>query len=142
MRGAGDSGINGGPSGDLHIIISVRPHPIFERDGYNVFCTIPITFTEAALGAEIIVPTLDGKVKFTIHEGTQPGDEFKLKGKGIQRLHGSGRGDQFVKINIEVPRNLSKQSKEALKHFESLADNENYKERTGFFERLKKYFNE
>ena len=142
MRGAGDSGVNGGPSGDLHIIVSVRPHPIFEREGYNVFCTIPITFTEAALGAEIIVPTLDGKVKFTIHEGTQPGDEFKLKGKGITKLNGNGRGDQYVKVNIEVPRNLSKQSKEALKNFESLANNENYKERTGFFERLKKYFNE
>lgn len=142
IRGAGDSGVNGGPAGDLHIIVSVRPHPIFERDGYNVFCTIPITFTEAALGAEIVVPTLDGKVKFTIHEGTQPGDEFKLKGKGIQRLNGSGRGDQYVKVNIEVPRNLSKQSKEALRQFESLADKSNYKERTGFFERLKKYFNE
>lgn len=142
VRGAGDSGINGGPAGDLRIIVSVRPHPIFERDGFDVYCTIPITFTEAALGAEIIVPTLDGKVKFNIHEGTQPGDEFKLSGKGIQRLNARGRGDQYVKINIEVPRNLSKESKEALKNFEALADKENYKERTSFFERLKKYFNE
>ena len=142
VRGAGDSGINGGPSGDLHIIISVRPHPIFEREGYNVFCSIPITFSEAALGAEIIVPTLDGKVKFAIHEGTQPGDEFKLKGKGIQRLNGVGRGDQYVKVILEVPKNLSKQSKEALKQFESLQDKKNYKERNGFFEKLKKYFNE
>ena len=142
IRGAGDSGVNGGASGDLHIIISVRPHPIFERAGYNVFCSIPVTFTEAALGAEIVVPTLDGKVKFTIHEGTQPGDEFKLKGKGIQRLNGSGKGDQYVKIILEVPKNLSKQSKEALKKFDELSDKNNYKQRSGFVEKIKKYFND
>ncbi len=142
IRGAGDSGVNGGPAGDLHINISVRPHPIFERNGYDVYCSIPVTFVEAALGAEITVPTLDGKVKFTIHEGTQPGDEFKLRGKGIQRLNSSGRGDEYVKVVLEVPKNLSKESKEALKNFDKLSNKENYKQRTGFFEKLKNYFNE
>ncbi len=142
VRGEGDAGINGGPNGNLRIEISVRPHPIFERDGYDVYCTIPITFAEAALGAKIVVPTLDGKVEFSIHEGTQPGEKFKLKGKGIRKLNGSGRGDQYVIINLEVPRNLSKQSKEALKKFDELSDNNNYQERSGFFDRLKKYFNE
>ena len=94
------------------------------------------------MGAEIVVPTLDGKVKFTIHEGTQPGDEFKLKGKGIQRLNGSGKGDQYVKIILEVPKNLSKQSKEALKKFDELSDKNNYKQRSGFVEKIKKYFND
>ena len=96
LRGGGDAGVNGGPAGDLRINVNVRPHPIFERRGYDVYCEIPITFAQAALGDEIVVPTLDGKVKFTIHEGTQPGDEFKLRGKGIQRLNYSGKGDEYV----------------------------------------------
>ena len=126
LRGGGDAGANGGPSGDLRINVNVRPHPIFERNGFDVYCEIPITFTQAALGDEIIVPTLDGKVKFTIHEGTQPGDEFKLKGKGIQRLHYSGKGDQYVRIAVEVPKDLSKSQKEALKEFDKVCEDKNY----------------
>lgn len=140
IRGAGDSGINGGPSGDLRVNVNVRPHPIFERDGYDVYCEIPITFTQAVLGAEITVPTLDGKVKFTIHEGTQPGDEFKLKGKGIQRLRYSGRGDQYVKIIVEVPKDLSKSQKEKLKEFDSLVDEKNYNKRKSFMDKVKDFF--
>ncbi len=140
IRGAGDSGVNGGPSGDLQINVNVRPHPIFERDGYDVYCEIPITFTQAALGAEITVPTLDGKVKFTIHEGTQPGDEFKLKGKGIQRLRYSGRGDQYVKITVEVPKDLSKAQKEKLKEFDNVTDDKNYNKRKSFMDKVKDFF--
>ncbi len=140
VRGGGDAGVNGGPDGDLHINITVRPHPIFERDGYDVFCEIPITFIQAALGDEITVPTLDGKVKFTIHEGTQPGDEFKLKGKGIQRLRYSGRGDQYVKISVEVPKNLSKEQKEHLKGFEKLSNDKNYKKKRSFTDKIKELF--
>ncbi len=140
VRGGGDSGINGGPSGDLRINVNVRPHPIFERDGYDIYCEIPITFTQAALGAEITVPTLDGKVKFTIHEGTQPGDEFKLKGKGVQRLNYSGKGDQYVKIVVEVPKDLSKTQKEALKQFDSVTDDKNYKKQKSFMDKLKDFF--
>ena len=140
LRGAGDSGVNGGPSGDLRINVNVRPHPIFERNGYDVYCEIPITFTQAALGAEITVPTLDGKVKFTIHEGTQPGDEFKLRGKGIQRLRYSGRGDQYVKITVEVPKNLSKAQKEKLKEFDGATDDKNYNKRKSFMDKVKDFF--
>ncbi len=140
LRGKGDSGVNGGPSGDLRINVNVRPHPIFQRSGYDVFCEIPITFTEAALGADITVPTLDGKVKFTIHEGTQPGDEFKLKGKGIQRLNYSGKGDQYVKIVVEIPKNLSREQKEILKNFQSTQSEKNYKTQKSFMDKIKDFF--
>ncbi len=140
LRGGGDSGVNGGPTGDLRVNVNVRPHPVFERDGFDVFCEIPITFAQAALGAEITVPTLDGKVKFTIHDGTQPGDEFKLRGKGIQRLNYSGRGDQYVKVVLEVPKNLSSKQKELIKEFDKSTNDDNYKKRKGFFEKLKDMF--
>ena len=140
VRGLGDAGINGGPSGDLRLEIAVRPHPIFEREGYNVYCEIPITFTQAALGAALTVPTLDGKVTFNIHEGTQPNDEFKLSGKGIQRLNGKGRGDQYVKVVLEVPKNLNKEQKELLKSFEDATNESNYKKRKSFLDKIKDLF--
>ena len=118
----------------------MRPHPIFERRGFDVYCDIPITFAQAALGAEITVPTLDGKVKFTIHEGTQPNDEFKLKGKGIQRLNYIGKGDQYVKIIVEVPRDLSKAQREKLKEFDSITDDKNYKSKKSFADKVKRFF--
>ena len=142
LRGGGDAGTNGGPSGDLRINVNVRPHPIFERKGYDVYCEIPITFTQAALGCEIVVPTLDGKVKFTVHEGTQPGDEFKLRGKGIQRLNYSGRGDEYVKITVEVPKELSKAQKDKLREFESVTDDKNYKKRKSFTDKVKEFFSD
>ena len=140
MRGGGDAGVNGGPSGDLRINIGIRPHPIFTREGFDVFCEIPITFTQAALGAEITVPTLDGKVKFQIHEGTQPGDEFKLRGKGIQRLNYVGKGDQYVKIVVEVPKDLSKAQKEKLREFDGVTNEKNYKKRKSFMDKVKDFF--
>lgn len=140
LRGGGDTGVNGGPAGDLHVNISVRPHPIFERDGFDIYCEIPVSFAQAALGAEITVPTLDGKVKFTIHEGTQPNDEFKLRGKGIQKLNYSGRGDQYVKIVVEIPKNLNNSQKELLKKFEDSTDDSCYKKRKGFFDKVKEFF--
>lgn len=140
LRGQGDAGSNGGPSGDLRITVNVRPHPIFERNGFDVFCEIPISLTQAALGAEIIVPTIDGKVKFTIHEGTQPNDEFKLKGKGIQRLNHYGRGDQYVRIVVEIPKDLSKSQKKKLQEFEEATDDNNYKSRRSFTDKLKDFF--
>ena len=120
--------------------VNVRPHPIFEREGFDVFCTIPLTFTQAALGAEVIVPTIDGKVKLTIPEGTQPGSEFKMRGKGIQRLNYNGRGDQYVTVTVEVPRNLSKKQKELLKDFEDESDDKNYTRKKSFTEKLKDFF--
>lgn len=140
VGGKGNAGVNGGPNGDLHIYISVRPHPIFERRGMDVWCEMPITFTQAALGADVVVPTLDGKVSYHVHEGTQPGDVFKLKGKGIQSLHGRGRGDQYVQVTVEVPKNLNKKQKELLTELDSASDEKNYQKRRSFFSKLKDLF--
>lgn len=140
VRGQGDAGVNGGSNGDLRIEVTVRPHPIFERNGFDVYCEIPVTFVQAALGAEISVPTLDGKVKLKIHEGTQPGDEFKLTGKGIKRINGSGKGNQYVKISVEIPKNLSKEQKDILEKFDNATDEKNYKKQKSFFDKLKGMF--
>ena len=118
MRGKGNAGANNGPAGDLYISISVRPHEIFEREGTSVYIVQDISYAEAVLGADIEVPTLDGKVKLTIPEGTQPGAVFRLKGKGIPYLNGKGvRGDQFITVNIEVPKKLNNEQKELLRKF-------------------------
>lgn len=142
VGGRGNSGYNGGPSGDLHVYVNVKPHPVFERRGDDVWCNMPLTFAQAALGAEVIVPTLDGKVSYMVHEGTQPGDVFKLKGKGIQRLNGRGKGDQYVRVTVEVPRNLSSKQKNIIKEFENVTNEKNYAQRNSFFEKLKKMFND
>jgi len=139
VSGRGNAGTNGGPMGDLHVYVSVRPHAIFNRRGNDVWCEMPITFTQAALGADITVPTLDGKVSYHVHEGTQPGDVFKLKGKGIPSLHGRGRGDQYVQVTVEVPKNLSKRQKEILAEFDQNADEKNYQKRKSFFSKLKDF---
>ena len=117
LRGQGHAGVNGGPRGDLLITVSVRSHALFERDGSSILFDMPISFVQAALGAEVEVPTLDGKVKYTIPEGTQTGTTFRLRGKGIPYLNGSGRGDQFVTVTIETPKNLNKEQKELLRKF-------------------------
>ena len=138
FRGQGHAGKNGGPSGDLLITITVRPHELFRREGTSVLCEAPITFAQAVLGAELEIPTIDGKVKYDLPEGTQSGTTFRLKGKGIPELNGRGRGDQYVTVYIETPRNLNREQKEALKKFaESVGDN-NYEERKKFFKKFKK----
>lgn len=140
VRGQGDAGTNGGPAGDLNVTASVRPDPLFDRDGYDVWCEIPLTFTQAVLGCEVTVPTIDGKVKYNVQEGTQPGTTFRLRGKGIPYVNGRGKGDQYVKVNIEVPRNLSSKQKEKLKEFDTLtSDNMNYEKRKNFFDKLKDF---
>lgn len=142
VTGQGNAGANGGPAGDLHVYISVRPHAIFNRRGNDVWCDMPITFIQAALGAEITVPTLDGKVSYHVHEGTQPGDVFKLKGKGIQSLRGRAKGDQYVQIVVEIPKNLSKKQKEILKEFDNIGEEKNYQKRKNFFGKIKDIFEE
>jgi molecular chaperone DnaJ len=142
VSGKGNAGSNGGPAGDLKLYVTVRPHPLFERRGNDIWCEMPITFTQAALGAEITVPTLDGKVSYRVREGTQPGDIFKLKGKGVPSLQGIGRGDQFVKMNVEVPKNLSKKQKELLQQFDSTEEEKNYQKRKTFFSKIKDIFDE
>ena len=117
IRGQGNSGKNGGPAGDLLITITVRPHELFRREGTSVLCEAPITFSQAVLGAELEIPTIDGKVKYNLPEGTQSGTTFRLKGKGIPSLNGRGRGDQYVTVYIETPRNLNKEQKDAMRRF-------------------------
>ncbi len=117
IGGHGDAGYNGGPAGDLHVYVTVR-------------------------GTEVTVPTLDGKVKYTIHEGTQPNDIFKLKGRGIPRLGGRGKGDQYVRIVVEIPKNLNAKQKDLIRDFDKSASDKNYAKRKSFFEKLKKFFNE
>ena len=134
----GNDGRNGGGAGDLIIQVMVKGHKIFERDGYNIYCDVPITVAEATLGAEIQVPTLDGKVSFTIPEGTQSGTTFCVRGKGIQQLNGRGRGDLLVTVEIEVPKGLGKKQKEALEKFGELCEEKHHGKKASFFAKLKK----
>ena len=138
LRGQGHAGRNGGPSGDLLITVMVRPHEIFRREGTAVFCEAPITFTQAVLGAELEIPTIDGKVKYTIPEGTQTGTVFRLKGKGIPVLNGRGRGDQYVTVTIETPQGLNKTQKEALRKFSETLGENNYQKQKSFFKKFHK----
>lgn len=114
-RGQGNKGVNGGPAGDLRVVVNVRPHPIFEREGYNVWVEMHITYPEAVLGCELEVPTLDGKVRYNVPAGTQSGDIFKLRNKGIQTLNNRGRGDELVKVIVDVPKNPTAKQKETIK---------------------------
>ncbi|MBQ3703750.1 MAG: molecular chaperone DnaJ [Oscillospiraceae bacterium] len=137
--GGGNAGVNGGPAGDLLVTVIVRPHPRFERDGNSVLLNQEISFAQAALGAEVEVPTIDGKVKLTIPEGTQPGYTFRLRGKGIPNLRGSGRGDQFVTVSVKVPKNLTGSQKELLRQFAaSMGEYDNDAGRSNIFGRKKK----
>ena len=140
LSGQGDCGINGGPAGDLLLNISVRNHPLFNREGYDIHCDIPVTYMDAVLCAEITVPTIDGDVKYNIAEGTQNGTVFRLKGKGIKKVNRAERGNQYVKIYVEVPKNLTKKQKDLLREFEASLSEKNYAKRQSFFEKLKSKF--
>ncbi len=143
-RGLGNAGTKGGPSGDLLVTVRLKRHEVFSRRGNDVFCTIPITFVQATLGADVPVPILDedkkytlGKMMYTIPEGTQPGTEFRLKGKGIPSVRSGIRGDMILTVNVEVPKNLSKEQKEALEYFAKVSNENNYKQHKNFFEKMK-----
>lgn len=143
VRGGGNAGANGGPAGDLRVNINVRPHPFFERDGFDVWCEFPVTFAQAALGDTLYIPTLDGKVKYELPAGTQPGEVFRFRGRGIQQLSSSRKGDQYVKIIVEVPKNLNQRQKDMLKEFNnSLPDKpkNNIDDGTTIGEEKKKFF--
>ena len=137
LRGQGHAGKNGGPKGDLLLTVLIRPHELFRREGTAVFCEAPITFAQAVLGAELEIPTIDGKVKYAIPEGTQSGTVFRLKGKGIPVLNGRGRGDQYVTVSIETPKGLNKEQKEALRKFSETLGENNYEKRKSFFGKKK-----
>ena len=117
LRGQGGAGKNGGPAGDLLISVTVRPHEFFKRDGTSVYLEHPVTFLQATLGAELEIPTIDGKVKWSLPAGTQPGTTFRLRGKGIPSVNGRGRGDQYVTVNVQVPTGLTHEQKEALRAY-------------------------
>ena len=140
LRGMGDAGANGGPAGDVIVMVTVRPSEVFQRDGYDVWVTVPITYSQAVLGDSITVPSIDGKVEYTVPEGTQSGTTFRLRGKGIQYLNGRGRGDMYVKCEVEIPKKLNKAQRDALKKFEGTLKEENYEKRKGFFKKLKDMF--
>lgn len=137
LSGQGEAGERGGPSGDLLITVRVRPHQMFERSGNDVYLTMPVTFVQAALGATLTVPTLDGVVEYDIPEGTQSGTRFRLRGKGIPFIRGKNRGDQYVTVEVEVPKNLSQRQKEILREFD---EEKNYKKKKSFAEKMKELF--
>ncbi len=138
--GNGEAGLRGGPAGDLYVILHVKPHEIFQRDGDELLCEVPVSFVQAALGAEIQVPALDGKTTIKIPAGTQPGAMFRLKGKGIKSLQGHGFGDLHVRINVEVPTHLSAAQKAKLQEFADLCTGPESPLSRSFFEKAKDLF--
>ncbi len=141
LAGEGEAGLRGGPSGDLYIFLSVKPHAFFQREGADLFCTVPISMTTAALGGKFEISTMDGtKSRVTVAEGTQQGREMRLKGKGMPLLRSSQFGDLYVRIAIETPQNLTKRQRELLTEFQALSSQENNPESSGFFSRMKGFF--
>lgn len=140
VSGAGDCGVNGGPNGDLNVTVYVKTDKMFERDGFDVWTEVPITYAQATLGAEITVPTIDGKVKYTLPAGTQTNTVFRLKGKGIKKLNRSDYGDHYVRVVVEIPKNLTKEQEHKLREFDKSLGEKNYQKRETFFSKLKDMF--
>ena len=141
LAGEGEAGLRGGPSGDLYIFLSVRPHEFFQRDGADLYCTVPISMTTAALGGQFDVVTLDGaKTRVKVPDGTQAGRQFRLKSKGMPVLRSSQMGDLYIQISIETPQKLSKRQRELLEEFEQLSSRENNPESSGFFSKMRQFF--
>ncbi|MBR3837176.1 MAG: molecular chaperone DnaJ [Clostridia bacterium] len=140
LRGQGHAGRRGGSPGDLVVEISIRPHPVFVRRGQDVFCEVPISYAEAALGGEITIPTLEGKESYRIPEGTQSGTQFTLKGRGIQSVRGGRKGNLYFTVQVEIPKNLSSRQKELLRQFEESCNNTNMSGKNSFAEKLKNLF--
>ncbi len=141
LSGEGEAGLRGGPPGDLYIFLSVKPHEFYQRDGADLYCSVPISMTTAALGGKFDVTTLDGtKSRVTVPEGTQAGKQFRLKGKGMPVLRSSQTGDLYIQIQIETPQKLTKRQRELLHEFEQISSKENNPHSTGFFSRMKDFF--
>jgi molecular chaperone DnaJ len=141
VAGQGEAGINGGPPGDLYIVFRVEPHEFFERDGDDIYCEIPLTFAQAALGDEIEVPTLHGKVKLKIPAGTQTGTKFRLKGKGVPNVRGYGQGDQHIIVRVVTPTKLTEKQKQLLREFDRLGgQSAQHGAQDSFFDKMKKAF--
>ncbi len=140
LSGEGEAGIMGGPSGDLYVVISVRPHALFEREGPDLHCRVPVTMVQAALGADIEVPTLEGKVSLRVPEGVQSGKVMRLRGKGLPTLRSSARGDQLLHLFVETPTKLTRRQREILEQFDEGADDRAHPEHKGFLEKLRELF--
>jgi molecular chaperone DnaJ len=141
VAGQGEPGINGGPPGDLYIVFHVKPHEFFVRDGDDIYCEMPITFAQAALGAEIEVPTLYGKVKLKIPAGTQTGTKFRLRGKGVPNVHGYGQGDQHIEVRVITPTKLTEKQKQLLREFAEISEQNTLNDQDdSFFSKVKRAF--
>ncbi|WP_037290023.1 molecular chaperone DnaJ [Saccharibacillus sacchari] len=140
MTGEGDGGLRGGPAGDLYIVIRVKADEFFDREGDDIYCEVPLTFAQAALGDEIEIPTLTEKVKLKIPAGTQTGTYFRLRGKGVPRLRGTGQGDQHVKVVIITPSKLTDEQKDLLRQFSGLSGEQTHEQEQSFFDRMKRAF--
>ena len=142
VRGEGDAGEPGAPRGDLFVDIRVKPHDIFQREGDDILCEVPIGFAQAALGAEVEVPTLDGKARVHVPRGTQSGRMFRLANQGMPHLHGRGRGSQLVRVVVETPRSLTKEQEDLLRKFAKTEDNNVSPKRKSFFDKVKNYIDD
>ena len=140
IKGQGEPGINGGPDGDLYIVINVKPHKLFERRGQDLWLEIPITFDQAALGDDIVVPTLEEKVSYKVPAGTQPGTVFRLKGKGIKSVRSNKKGDLYVKVTLEVPTKLNSKQKKAIAAMGKSVTSECYHKKSNFLDSIKEFF--
>lgn len=142
FSGLGEAGVNGGPQGDLYVVLHVKDHPLFEREGNDLHCVVPISFSQAALGAEIQVPTLEGDHTLKIPEGTQSGTRLKIRGRGVPVLNGHGKGDLFVDVRVQTPSKLSKRQRELLQELQGNTPVENKPERRSLLGKVKEMFNE
>ena len=141
LAGEGEAGVRGGPTGDLYIFLSIKPHEFFQRDGADVFCRVPIAMTTAALGGAIEVPTLDGsRVKMPVPDGTETGKQFRLKGKGMPELRSKVQGDMYIQVEVETPKHLTRRQRELLEEFGKESKAENNPASSGFFTRVKEFF--
>jgi molecular chaperone DnaJ len=139
-QGNGEAGFRGGPAGDLYVFLQVKPHEIFSREGDDLLCEVPVSFIQATLGAEIEVPTLEGRATIKIPAGTQPGTLLRLKGRGVKNLQGYGQGDLHIRVQVEVPTHLNSDQKHKLQEFAALCDGREMPLSQGFFEKAKKFF--
>jgi molecular chaperone DnaJ len=138
--GNGEAGIRGGPAGDLYVVIHIKEHPIFQREDDNLYCEVPVSFALAALGGEIPVPTLEGKANLKVPAGTQSGQVFKLRGKGVANVNARDRGDLFARLLVEVPTRLNHEQRQKLEEFASLCGEENTPLHKSFFDRAREFF--
>jgi molecular chaperone DnaJ len=141
LAGEGEAGQRGGPTGDLYIFLSIRPHEFFQRDGADIFCRVPISMTTAALGGNVDVPTVDGnRVRMPVPSGTENGKQFRLKSKGMPVLRSKVQGDMYIQVDVETPKNLSRRQRELLEQFAQESNTETNPASDGFFSKVKEFF--